>query len=288
MPKEKNSALLAISPAQRRPRQFDHGPDMIGHRDAGLLGDRLRHGDDDRLDSVELGEPEHQRHHDLGGDRRASLAAGLDGAFENGARLHFGDLGEADRKPHAAEAEHWVELVQLGRARAQLAGADAHCFGDFFDLLVRLRQELVQRRVEQSDGDRQAGHDLEQFGEILPLHRQQLGERRAPSFLGVGEDHLAHRDDALALEEHVLGSAEADAFAPNDRATRASVGVSALARTFIRLTSSAQPMRVANSPVISGFTIGTTPCMTWPTPPSMVRMSPFFSVTPPAVIVCAA
>ena len=76
--------------------------------------------------------------------------------------------------------------------------------------------------------------------------------------------------------------------APNERATRASVGVSALARTFIRLTSSAQPMSVAKSPVISGFTIGTTPCMTWPTPPSMVRMSPFFSVTPPAVIVCAA
>ena len=55
-------------------------------------------------------------------------------------------------------------------------------------------------------------HDLEQIGEVLPLHRQQLGERGAAAFLVVGEDHLAHRDDALALEEHVLGAAQADAF----------------------------------------------------------------------------
>ena len=116
------------------------------------------------MTEFELGEPEHQRHHYLGGDRRASPAAGLDGAFEDGARLHFGDLGEADRKPHAAEAEHRVELVQLSRARAQLVGADAHCFADFFDLLVRFRQEFVQRRIEQADSDRQAGHDLEQLG----------------------------------------------------------------------------------------------------------------------------
>ena len=70
----------------------------------------------------------------------------------------------------------------------------------------------MQRRVEQSDRDRQAGHDLEQIGEVLPLHRQQFGERGAPAFFGLREDHLAHRDDALALEEHVLGAAQADAF----------------------------------------------------------------------------
>ncbi len=43
------------------------------------------------------------------------------------------------------------------------------------------------------------------------LHRQQFGERGAAAFLVVGEDHLAHRDDALALEEHMLGAAEPDA-----------------------------------------------------------------------------
>ena len=46
----------------------------------------------------------------------------------------------------------------------------------------------------------------------LALHRQQLGERGAAALLVVGEDHLAHGDDAVAVEEHMLGAAEADAF----------------------------------------------------------------------------
>ena len=87
----------------------------------------------------------------------------------------------------------------------------------------RLRQEFVQRRVEQADGHRQAAHDLEQLDEVGALHRQELGERRAPVALAVGEDHLAHRDDARLVEEHVLGAAEPDALGA-ERARGARVG----------------------------------------------------------------
>ncbi len=48
--------------------------------------------------------------------------------------------------------------------------------------------------------------------EILALIRQQLGERRHAGFLRLGQNHLAHRLDPLALEEHVLGAAQADPF----------------------------------------------------------------------------
>ena len=40
-------------------------------------------------------------------------------------------------------------------------------------------QELVQRRVEQPDDDRQAVHGAEQAGEVAALQRQQLVERVA-------------------------------------------------------------------------------------------------------------
>ncbi len=78
---------------------------------------------------------------------------------------------------------------------------------------IGMRQELVQGRVEQPDGHRQPGHDLEQssmkswrcIGRIL------ASAWRRPSPV-VGQDHLAHRDDALGIEEHVLGAAQADAF----------------------------------------------------------------------------
>ena len=64
-------------------------------------------------------------------------------------------------------------------------------------------------------------------------------------------------------------------------------GVSALARTPIRRNESAQVHEAsAKSPDSSGLQHGDlAPSITWPVPPSMVRMSPFLKVTPPAVIV---
>ena len=82
---------------------------------------------------------------------------------------------------------------------------------DLGDLGLRVRQELVQGRIEQADGDRQSAHDGEERGEVGALHRQELLQGGAAARLVVGEDHLAHGDDAVALEEHVLGAAQADA-----------------------------------------------------------------------------
>ena len=64
-------------------------------------------------------------------------------------------------------------------------------------------------------------HDLEQLDEIGALHRQELGERRAAALLVVGQDHLAHRADAVLVEEHVLGAAEPDALGAEFHARRA-------------------------------------------------------------------
>ena len=73
--------------------------------------------------------------------------------------------------------------------------------------------------------------------------------------------------------------------APNERAVRASVGVSALARTFMRRTASAHSMILPKSPESSGWSIATAPLMICPVVPSMVMTSPFLSVTPMAVTV---
>ena len=135
------------------------------------------------FDQVEFGFAGNERHHDLRRDRRASRAAGLDRGFENGARLHFRDFRIGDRQPAAAEAEHRIELMQLTRAVGEFFRIGAHRLRHFRDLLIGLRQELVQRRVEQADRHRQAAHDLEQLDEIGPLHRQELGERDSARLL---------------------------------------------------------------------------------------------------------
>ena len=75
--------------------------------------------------------------------------------------------------------------------------------------------------------------------------------------------------------------------APNLTASRASAGVSALARTPSARTLSAQPISVPNSPDSAGSIIGTRPASTWPVEPSMVMISPRLSTVLPACMVCA-
>ena len=54
-------------------------------------------------------------------------------------------------------------------------------------------------------------HRREDALEVASLEWQELLERLFPSGEFLGEDHLAHGTDAILLEEHVLGSTEADA-----------------------------------------------------------------------------
>ncbi len=80
--------------------------------------------------------------------------------------------------------------------------------------------ELVERRVNQPDGDREAVHGFEDADKIATLERQQLVECLDPCFPVVGQDHFL--DSSLTLvtslrllevrEEHVLRAAEADPF----------------------------------------------------------------------------
>jgi hypothetical protein len=63
-------------------------------------------------------------------------------------------------------------------------------------------QELVQPRIEQANGHRQAAHDLEQLDEISPLHWQEFSQRDAAGFLVFRQDHLSHGANSVLVEEH--------------------------------------------------------------------------------------
>ena len=91
-----------------------------------------------------------------------------------------------------------VALVQWSSSRATCT-ASSVWFG----------QELVQRRVDEPDRDRQAVHLAQDLGEVLALQRQQLGQRRLPAASSAARisrlDQLAPR-----AQEHVLGPAQPD------------------------------------------------------------------------------
>ena len=152
-------------------------------------------------------------------------------------------------------AEHRVELVQLAsRGRRSLPRIGAHrasrlrrspprlcgrnsCSGGSSRRMVTGRPAMISNSSTKSS--RCIGSSL------------ASAARRA--CLVVGQDHLAHGEDALVLEEHVLGAAQADALGaelargcarrPACRRWRAPSSVR---------TSSAQPISVPKSPDSSG------------------------------------
>ncbi len=81
-------------------------------------------------------------------------------------------------------AEHRVGLGQFRGAAAHRRGMSVpERLRHLRQLRLAMRQEFVQRRVEQADGHRQPLHDAEQLDKILALERQQLRQRRAAAAL---------------------------------------------------------------------------------------------------------
>ncbi len=177
----------------------------------GLLRDGARGLIDFRLDQVEFRLGDDQRRHDLRPHQFARPPLDLDGGLENRARLHLGDFRKGDSQPRAAKTQHRIDFAQIAEPAANFLGRHAEGLGDLVDLRRGLRQKFMQRRIEQADRHRQPGHDLEQLDKIAALHRQQLCERGATAGEIVGKDHLAHGGQPIALEEHMLGAAKADA-----------------------------------------------------------------------------
>ena len=146
-----------------------------------------------------------QRDHDL--EPRRSAGALLDVA--RGARdrphLDLVDLGMHHAEPYAARSEHRVSLLKRAHAlelTLQFLQASAAVDTRSHDLLVQLeavRQELVQRRIEQANRDRPARHRLEQPLEVALLQREQLIERGPTADLVLGHDIGDRTDDRRAL-----------------------------------------------------------------------------------------
>ena len=69
----------------------------------------------------------------------------------------------------------------------------------------------MQRRVQITDGHRALTHDAVHSLEVALLERLDLGQSSLALFHGACADHLADSLDAVLSEEHVLGTAQADA-----------------------------------------------------------------------------
>ena len=199
---------------------LNHCADLVCDGDTAGIKHLLGGLEDDGLLVLQLGGGANKRHHDVGAGDEAA-ARSLDSGLKDGNSLHLGDVGVDNSQAAATKAKHGVDLSQVLHAAGDLSLGDAHLAGELLAQGCKgralLGQELVQRRVKETDGDGQVVHGLKDALEVLPLEAldllEGLGLARGTKLLGG--NHAPHRSNAgLAGEEHVLSAHE-----PNSRSS---------------------------------------------------------------------
>ena len=178
--REELGLLGDLAGRQRGARQLDHRADQVVDRAALLGEDRRRRP---RSTSVREDRRAPSRCATSGimiSGRTGSppLALTSHGGLEDRADLHLVDLGEGDRRAgsRGGRASGWTRAARSAR-RLSFATATPAGRGDLGELGLVVRQELVQRRVEQADGAPAGRPSPEDPDEVGALVGQQLGER---------------------------------------------------------------------------------------------------------------
>ena len=107
---------------------------------------------------------------------------------------------------------HRVELVQRSDDCLDLLNGLALSVSQLLDVLFFSRNEFVERRIQETDGNRAAFQCFVQSFKVALLHRFDLCQSSLSLFYGVRADHFTECCDSVSLEEHMLGTAQTDTF----------------------------------------------------------------------------
>ena len=115
----------------------------------------------------------------------------------------------------SAVSHHRVDLMEGFTSLLDVHFRDAEFLGKFLAFLRSLRHKLVERRVEETEGDRLAVHYLHCALHRCLDERLEFCEGCTPFIVGLGQNHLAElckRNFRVLAVEHVLDTEESDAF----------------------------------------------------------------------------
>ena len=212
---------------ERRTRDLYHGADLVLHLHACVRKALVGGGNHDALYIGKLFDFADERNHDFGDHLPVGvLLLHRDCRLHDRLGLHDRDFGIGDRETAASVTHHGVELVQTGDDGFDGVDGHIHILGKRLDVGLFGGHELMERRVEEADGDGSALEGFVKRFEVALLHGQKFGKRLFALLDGVGDYHLTHRHDSVGLEEHMFGAAQTDAFrAESARLTGVSRGV---------------------------------------------------------------
>ena len=195
-----------------RARNLDHGPDMVGDIGISLRLHLLCGFHYHVLDELQLLFISDERNHDLGNNVEALLFLHLNGCLNDRSGLHPCDLRVGDGQAAASVAHHRVKLMQAVTGSLHFRNAQIHLNGQLFNILFFRGHEFMERRIQETDGNRVLSHHLINRLEIAFLERNQLVQSSFSGFRSGGKDHLTDLRNSFRRKEHVLGTAQPDAF----------------------------------------------------------------------------
>ena len=95
----------------------------------------------------------------------------IDSCTDNSSCLHLGDFRIGNSQTAATVSHHWVEFVKRITDSLDLFNSLALCVSQLLNILFLSRNELMQRRIQETDGNWVAFQSFVQLLEISLLFR---------------------------------------------------------------------------------------------------------------------
>ena len=135
----------------------------------------------------------------------------IDSSTNNCFSLHLCNFRICNCKTKTTVAHHWVKLVERSNNILNLLNCFALCFGKKLNVLFLCRNELMERRIQETDCNRVTVHGLIELLKVALLHWLKLCKCGLSLLYCIGANHLTNSSNSLGIKEHMLCTAKADA-----------------------------------------------------------------------------
>ncbi len=190
---------------------FDHGADFVFEIRFRSLDHFVRRLNNNVFHILQFFYFARERDHDFGNDVPAFMfLLYRDRRFDDSLGLHYGNFGISNAQTAAAVSHHGVELVQIGNDLLDLRYGLTLYLCKGCDIFLGCGNELVKRRIEETDGYGISAERFEQTFKVCLLHGFDFGKRRFSLLDRIRTNHFAERADSCGIEEHVFGTAKTD------------------------------------------------------------------------------
>ena len=129
---------------------------------------------------------------------------------KNGTRLHLSNLRICITQTTSTVSQHRVMFAKRFYTLLDIVQANTHSIRHFLLTFQIVGNELMQRRIKQTNCYRTTFHSLEDPLKVSLLVGQYLSQRFATSFCIFRKNHLTHSLNLFTFKEHVFRAAKTD------------------------------------------------------------------------------